>query len=79
MLILYFHIFQRGFEVLDAIFQASVYVAIVTICIIVTTVTICTTVRKFFDILLVVELLIYIVKNIFSFSRIKTIHLFTNP
>ena len=79
MLILYFYIFQRGFEVLDAIFQASVYVAIVTICIIVTTVTICTTVIKFFDILLVVELLIYIVKNIFSFSRIKTIHLFTNP
>ena len=30
MLILYFHIFQRGFEVLNAIFQASVYVTIVT-------------------------------------------------
>ena len=29
-LILYFHIFQRGFEVLNAIFQASVYVTIVT-------------------------------------------------
>ena len=30
MLILHFHIFQRGFEVLNAIFQASVYVTIVT-------------------------------------------------
>ena len=30
MLILYFHIFQRGFEVLNAIFQASLYVTIVT-------------------------------------------------
>ena len=30
MLILCFHIFQRGFEVLNAIFQASVYVTIVT-------------------------------------------------
>ena len=30
MLILYFHIFQRGFELLNAIFQASVYVTIVT-------------------------------------------------
>ena len=30
MLILYFYIFQRGFEVLNAIFQASVYVTIVT-------------------------------------------------
>ena len=30
MLILYFYIFQRGFEVLNATFQASVYVAIVT-------------------------------------------------
>ena len=30
MLILYFHIFQRGFEVLEAIFQASVYVTIAT-------------------------------------------------
>ena len=29
MLILYFHIFQRGFEVLNAILQASVYVTIV--------------------------------------------------
>ena len=38
-----------------------------------------TTVRKILDILLVAELLIYIVKNISSFSRTKTIHLFTNP
>ena len=30
MLILYFHIFQGGFEVLDAIFQGSVYVTNVT-------------------------------------------------
>ena len=30
MLILYFHIFQRGFEVINAIFQASVYVTIFT-------------------------------------------------
>ena len=30
MSILYFYIFQRGFEVLNAIFQASVYVTIVT-------------------------------------------------
>ena len=30
MLILYFYIFQRGFAVLNATFQASVYVTIVT-------------------------------------------------
>ena len=30
LLWVYFHIFQRGFEVLNAIFQASVYVAIAT-------------------------------------------------
>ena len=30
MLILYFYIFQRRFEVLNAIFQAFVYIAIVT-------------------------------------------------
>ena len=30
MLILCFHIFQRGFEVLNAIFQAFVYVTVVT-------------------------------------------------
>ena len=30
MLILYFHIFNKGFEVLHAKFQASVYVTIVT-------------------------------------------------
>ena len=30
MLILYLHICQTGFEVLNAIFQASVYVTIVT-------------------------------------------------
>ena len=28
--IVYFHIFQRGFEVLSSIFQASVYDTIVT-------------------------------------------------
>ena len=58
MLILYFYIFQRGFEVLNATFQASVYVTIVTIAIY-------TTVRKFFDISLVVEWLIYS-KKMFS-------------
>ena len=31
MLIFYFHIFQRGFEVLNAIFQASVYGTIATV------------------------------------------------
>ena len=31
MLIFYFHNFQRGFEVLNAIFQASVYGTIVTV------------------------------------------------
>ena len=30
MLILYFYIFEGGFEYLNAIFQASVYVTIVT-------------------------------------------------
>ena len=30
MLILYFYIFQRGFEVLNALFQASMYVTIIT-------------------------------------------------
>ena len=38
--------------------------------------------ENFFDILLIVSLLVvkkYIVKNIFSFRRIKTIHLFTKP
>ena len=56
MLMLYFHIFQRDFAVLNATFQASVYVTILlpTLCIM-----ICTTVRKFFDISLVVQLLIY--------------------
>ena len=55
MLILYFHIFQRGFEVLNAIFQASVYVPVV----LPLSITICTTTKKFWDILIVVELLIY--------------------
>ena len=72
MLILYFHIFQGGFEFLNAIFQASVHVTILpSLCIIIRTI-----VRNFFNILLVVQLLI---KSIFSFSRIKTIHLFANP
>ena len=31
MLILYFYIFQRDFELLNAIFQDSVYVTIVTV------------------------------------------------
>ena len=31
MLILYFYIFQRGFEVLNATFQAFAYVTIVTV------------------------------------------------
>ena len=30
MLFLYFYVFQRGFTVLNATFQASVYVTIVT-------------------------------------------------
>ena len=56
MLILYFHSFQRGLDVLNAILQASVCVTILTpFCI-----TICTTVSKFLKILLVVELLIKI-------------------
>ena len=53
MLILYFHIFQRGFEVINAIFQASVYVTIFT------TVVYYNMCHKFLDILLVFELLIY--------------------
>ena len=36
MLILYFYIFTRGFELLNVIFQASVYVTIVTVVTIVT-------------------------------------------
>ena len=66
-----YHISQSGFEVLNAIFQASVYVTILPpLCI-----TVCTTVSNFLNILVVVELL----KKKLSFSRIKTIHLFTNP
>ena len=56
MLILYFYIFQRGFEVLNAIVQASVYVTIVTAIVYFTT---CTTVRENLNISLVVELLTY--------------------
>ena len=44
MLILYFHIFQRGSEVLKVICEASIYVTIVTAI----DITICTIVRKFF-------------------------------
>ena len=55
MLILYFHIFQRGFEVSNAIFQACVYVTIVTAIVYYNS----TTVRKTLDILSLVELLIY--------------------
>ena len=52
MLILYFHIFQRGFEVLNAMFQTSVYVIIVSPIVYYTVPLyyICNTVRKFFDI-----------------------------
>ena len=46
MLILYFYIFQRGFEVLSATFQAFVYVTIVTAI----GITIYTTVRNIFDV-----------------------------
>ena len=53
MLILYFYVFQRGFEVLNKTFQASVYVTIITLCIM-----IYATVTKSFHISLVVELLI---------------------
>ena len=54
MLILYFHIFQRGFEVLNAILQTYVYATILTpLC-----VTICTTVSKVFNILKEMEFLI---------------------
>ena len=57
MLILYFYIFQRGFEVLNAVFYAFVYITIVTAtvyydmyhCLL----------TFFFDISLVVELLIH--------------------
>ena len=54
MLVLYFHIFQGGFEVLDAIFQVSVHVTIVTI-VIYYNMYYCS---KICDISLVVELLI---------------------
>ena len=37
--------------------------------------TIYATVRKFFNVILVVK---FLVKNIFSFIKINTIHLFTN-
>ena len=58
MLILYFHIFQGGFEVLNVIFQVSVYVTIIT-AILYYNMYICTIVRKIFHFLLVFELLIY--------------------
>ena len=54
------------FSGMNAIFQATMYVTnLPPLC-----TTICTTARKFLSILLVVELLI---KNSFSFGRIKTI------
>ena len=54
MLVLYFHIFQRGLEVLNAILQGSVYVTILlSLCL-----RICTTASKFLNVLLVAELLI---------------------
>ena len=55
MLILYFYIFERGFEVLNAIFQASLYVTIVT-AIVYYDMYHC---QKNFRCFLVVELLIY--------------------
>ena len=55
MLFLHLLIFQRGFQVLNEIFQASVNVTIVTALVYSNS----TTVRKVLDILLVVELLIY--------------------
>ena len=58
MLILYFYIFQRDFEVFNEIFQASAYVTIVT-----------ATVRKFFDISLVVQLLIYSKKSFLIYKN----------
>ena len=72
MLILYLLIVQGGFEVLNAILQVYVYVTDSTLLLI----KIWTTVRKLFNVLSVVELLI---KDIFSFSGIKPIHLVTNP
>ena len=58
MLILCFHIFQRGFEVLNAIFQASVYVTVATA---ITCVLhyVLHYITLILDILLVAELLIY--------------------
>ena len=53
---LYLHIFQRGFEVLNAILQASVYVTTVTS---IMCYNIYHCYNIFFDILLVLELLIY--------------------
>ena len=58
--ILYFHIFQKGFVALNAILQASEYVTILPwLCI-----TIYTPVNKFFNVLLVVDLLIKIFYNL---------------
>ena len=63
MSILCFHIFQRGFEGLNAIFQASAHATILpSLCI-----TICTT-TSFLKILLIVELLI---KNIFRSCSVE--------
>ena len=56
MLILYFHIVQKDFQVLNAIFQASVYVTIVYCHCVLQYVPL---LENFFDILLVVELLVY--------------------
>ena len=70
MLILYFYIFQRGFAVLNATFQAPVYVTIVTNIVYYDMYHS----SKIFDISLVIQLLIYSKK--ISFTRIKTIHVF---
>ena len=61
MVVLYVYIFQKGFQVLNAILQAFVYVTILPpLCI-----TIFTTVSKFVNILLVVELLYHLAEKSF--------------
>ena len=70
MFTLYFYIFQRGFEVLNALFQAFVYATIVAAIV-------CYNMSDFFDFSSVVQLSIYS-KNVLPFSRIKTIHLFAH-
>ena len=61
MLILYFDIFKAGFESLNAIFQASVYITIVTAIVYYNS----TTVRKFEKQIISSSLIIFLV-NLFS-------------